>query len=48
MVQEKKKMENQLIRHNPDFYEKEIKRLRGEVEKLQEFNEDHKYKLMMA
>ena len=37
-VREKKRTEIQLMNANPEYYQKEINRLRAEVEKLQEEN----------
>lgn len=33
---------------NSEYYEKEIKRLRSEVEKYQEENEEHKYQYIKS
>lgn len=38
LLQQKKRLEIQILNNNPEFYEKQIKRLRAEVEKLQEEN----------
>lgn len=38
LMREKKRMEIQVLNSNPEYYEKEIKRLTGEVEKYQEEN----------
>lgn len=48
MVRDKRRMEIQLLNANPEYYQKEIKRLKGEVERLQEENEDYKHKYYVA
>ena len=48
LLQQKKRLEIQILNNNPEFYEKQIKRLRAEVEKLQEENQDNKHKYIIA
>ena len=48
VTREKKKLQIKFLNANPEYYEKQIKRLKGEVEKYQEENEDHKYKYWQA
>lgn len=48
MLYRNKKLEVELLNHNVDYYDKEIVRLRQEVEKYQTENEDNKHKYFMA
>lgn len=48
MLYDKKKLEIELLNHNVEYYEKEIVRLRGEVEKYQMENEEHKHRFFVA
>ena len=47
-MREKKRTEIQLMNANPEYYQKEINRLRVEVERLQEENEENKHKYFVA
>jgi DNA mismatch repair ATPase MutS len=48
LLYDKKKLEIELLNHNVEYYEKEIIRLRGEVEKYQLENEENKHRFFIA
>ena len=48
LLYQNKKMEIEMLNQNVDYYDKEITRLRSEVEKIQLENEENKHRLYLA
>lgn len=48
LLYDKKKLEIELLNHNVEYYEKEIGRLRGELERYQLENEENKHRFFVA